>query len=134
METRSGDIRKELQSRISEIQKKMGELQTERANIDEKLKSYEEKITALRTVYSIEAEKYGEPKVPLFVGEGVSYRFAGMRLIDALRLIKKEKPKIDKHDAHKLLLKEGFDFKGKRSLSAVHFAWIALENSERKNK
>ena len=123
----SGDIRKELEGRIAEVQKKIGNLQEERGKIDEKLKDAERKLAALREVYGIEAERFGEQKPPLFVGKGVSYRFAGMKLTEALQIVRREHPKVDKKQARKILEKEGFDFRGKRPGSAVHFAWVSLD-------
>lgn len=127
MDTKNNDIRGDLKSRIQEIQQEIGKYQAKKAETEKILKDLDEKMVALRTVYAIEAEKHGESRAPLFSGEGVSYRFAGMRLIDALRQIKKENPKIEKRMARDLLLKEGFDFKGKRPLTAVHFAWMVIE-------
>ena len=125
------DIRNELGARITEIQKEIGALQEEKAKIDDKLKDAEKRLSALRVVYGIEAERLGEPTVPLFVGKGAPSRFTGMRLIDALALLKKEHPRITKRQARDRLVKEGFAFRTGRSLSAVHFAWITLEKKEK---
>jgi len=127
MQSNKGDIRSELENRITTIQKKIGRLQEERSSIDKKLQDAESKLSALRVVYQIEAERFGETKPPLIPSAGKSYRFAGMRLIDAIALIRKEKPRIDKRGALEILQKEGFDFRGKRPLPAVHFAWVALD-------
>lgn len=123
----SNDIREELRARIAEVQKDIGKLQEERGKIDDKLKDAERKMVALREVYGIEAERFGEQKPPLLVGTGVSYRFAGMKLTEALKIIRTEQPKINKKQARKILEKEGFDFRGKRPGSAVHFAWVSLD-------
>ena len=131
MQPKTGDIRKELGVMITEIQKAIGILQADKAKIDEKLKDAEKALSSLRTVYGIEARRFGETKMPLFAGKGTSYRFAGMRLIDALAVIQKENPKIAKRAALKVLEKEGYDFRGKRPLPAVHFAWIALDRRKK---
>lgn len=138
MKTINSDLRRELETRIHEIQSEIAFLQADRAKIDEKLKAMEEKVAALRTVYGMEAERLGEPKAPLFPEKGKPYRFAGMRLIDALAVIRDENPRIlkmpfgkPKREALKILQQEGFDFKGKRPLPAVHFAWIALDRRKK---
>ena len=133
-----GDIREELETMMTEVQKGIGALQQERDKIDEKLQDAEVKLGALRRVYEIEAERLGEPRIPLFARKGAANRFAGMRLIDALVVIRDENPRIlkmpggkPKREALKMLHKEGFDFKGKRPLPAVHFAWIALDRRKK---
>ena len=126
-----GDIRKELESRMAEIQKEMGVLREKRDEIDKKLGHKEARLTALRVVYGIEAERMGESKVPLFTGRGAPPRFTGMKLIDALVLLRKEKPGISKRMACAILERGGFNFRTDRHLSAVHFAWITLERKEK---
>jgi hypothetical protein len=126
-EMQSGDIRKVLEDRIAEVQKEISNLQEKRGEIDQKLKDAERKIVALREVYMIEAERFGEQKPPLLVGTGVSYRFAGMKLTEALQIVRTENPKVNKKQARKILEKEGFDFRNKRPGSAVHFAWVSLD-------
>jgi septal ring factor EnvC (AmiA/AmiB activator) len=131
MHSETGDIRKELENRITAIQNEIGKFQEERGKIDKKLQDAESKLNALRVVYQIEAERWGERKAPLMPSVGKSYRFAGMRLIDALALIRKEEPRSDKRQALAILQKEGFDFRGKRPLPAVHFAWVALDRRKK---
>ena len=121
------DIREGLEGRITEVQKQIGKLQEERRKIEENLRDAERKLSALREVYGIEAERFGEKKPSLFIGRGVSYRFAGMKLTEALQIIRTEHPKVNKKQARKILEKKGFDFRGKRPGSAVHFAWVSLD-------
>ena len=126
-EMQSGDIRKELEARIAEVQKEIRNLQEERRKTDEKLKDAGKRMAALQQVYGIEAERFGAQKPPLFGGKGASYRFAGMKLTEALQIVRTENPKVNKKQARKILEKEGFDFHGKRPGSAVHFAWVSLD-------
>jgi len=130
----SKDIRHELQAIITGIQDEIGYLKNKRDEIDKELQGAESKLNALRVVYQIQAERLGETKAPLFPKEGTAYLFAGMKLTEALALIRKEHPKIDKKGALKVLKKEGFDFRGKRPLPAVHFAWIALDRKKKKGR
>jgi hypothetical protein len=132
MKAKANDIRNELRARIAEAQKEIGVLQIDRTKIDEKLKDAEKRLNALRVVYAIEAERLGEVKTPLFTEKGAPSRFTGMKLIDALAILKKEQPNITKKQAHDILVKEGFAFRSDRTLNAVHFAWIGLERSEKK--
>jgi len=132
MESKKSDIRTELEGMITEIQEKIGSLRGERDRIDKTLQDAESALGALRTVYQMQAERFGETKPSLFAKGGKSYRFANMKLIEALELLREENPRIDKKEAHRILVKEGFDFRTKRTLSAVHFAWIALERRKTK--
>lgn len=125
------DIRVALEARIAETQKEIGDLQAKRAKIDEELKGVEDRLSALRTVYAMEAERLGVSKVPLFVEKGKPYRFAGIRLIDALAIIRQEHPTINKREALTILKREGYDFRGKRPLPAVHFAWVAINRRKK---
>ena len=131
MQSKPSDIRKELETRMTTIQKEIDKLKEEKAKIDKKLQDADLKLGALRVVYQTEAERFGEPSLPLFTGKGKSYRFAGMKITEALSILRKEQPEISKRQARDILEKEGFDFRGKRSLSAVHFAWVALERRNR---
>lgn len=132
MEQRFTDMRKELENRMNIIRKEIDRLKEGRAAIDEKVKDTESKLDTLRRFYEIEAERLGEPNLPPFGKGGKSYRFAGMRVGEALKLLRREQPEITKEKAYKTLEKEGFDFGGKRPRSSVHFAWIALERSKKK--
>jgi hypothetical protein len=131
MESKANDIRKELENRMAEIQKEIGSLREKRDELDRKVQDAESKLSALRVVYGIEAERLGEPRVPLFAGKGAPSRFTGMRLIDALRTLRQAQPKITKQQARKILEAENFSFRTKRVGSAIHFAWINIDRSER---
>ncbi len=126
------DIRKELKIMITDTQNAIVDLQKKKDKINEELQDAESALSALRQVYEIQAKRFGEIEEPLSAKESTSYRFAGMRLIDALAILKKENPKIDKRQAVRLLQEEGYNFRGKRPLTAVHFAWIVLGRKNRK--
>ena len=131
MESKTVDIREELQRRISEVQEKLDKLLAQRDMIDELAQATVVRLRALRVVYENEVERLGVREVPLFVGKGAPSRFTGMKLINALALLRKEKPGIGKKEACKILEKEGFNFRTNRHLSAVHFAWITLERMKK---
>jgi regulator of replication initiation timing len=120
-----GDIRKELKERLDAIEQKAQSLYREKARIDEELKEITEQWNALRLVYKRETEDLGE------VGDSVN-RFAGMRLVDAVALIRKERWGVTKKQVKEVLAKEGFDFRGKNPGKAVHFAWVAVDNRKKK--
>ncbi len=128
------DYRNQLEEMMAEIQKKSASLRAEKDKIDEQLRDADSALAALRTVYEFESKRLGENKVPLFIGKDATSRFAGMRLINALAIIRRENPGISKREACRILEKEGFNFRTNRHLSAVHFAWIALEKKEKRKK
>jgi hypothetical protein len=125
-------IKRELEGRMSAIQGQVDRLKEQKARIDEKLHDANSKLAALRVVYEMEAERFGKQRLPLSSTKGRRYRFIGMKLSEALMVLRKEQPEISKKEACQMLQKYGFDFKGKRPLTAVHFAWISLENREKK--
>jgi hypothetical protein len=129
------DIRKELAARMAEVQKEVDGLRKRKVEIDKKLEYADQKLRALRAVFVIESECHGEPGMPLFAGRDQPSRFTGMRVGEAIKILKNEDPHITKDQAYKILVKEKFDFGTKRAKSSVHFAWIALERAKSgKNK
>lgn len=134
MEPKKSDIRSELESRIVEVQKQIVGCLKKKDEVNKVLKKLESKLNALQMVYENEAERVGVKSQPLFVGKGAPSRFTGMRLVDALDIVRQENRQIDKRQALKILQKEGFDFRGKRPLPAVHFAWVALDRRGRRRK
>ncbi len=133
MQSNTTDIRKELETLIAEAQNQIGALQEKKSEIEKDLQDAESALSALRQVYEIQARHFGETRVRFWGREGTSYRFASMKLTEALAIIRKEQPRIDKKQALKILQKEGFDFRGKRPLPAVHFAWVALDRRGKPN-
>lgn len=132
METKKDDFRAELESIIDEIQRQIVSMRQERERIDEKLRDADSALASLRSVYDIQSRRLGETRARFWGREGAPSRFTGMRLIDALALVRKEQPRISKREACKILEKEGFTFRTNRHLSAVHFAWIALDRRKEK--
>lgn len=131
MQSQFPDIRNDLKDRMNETQREIERLTNERAKIDEKLQSAASKLAALRAVHLIEDERFG-PSLSLYAKGEKSYRFAGMNLTTALRVIRNEQPEISKKKAKVILENEGFDFRGKNHGQAVHFAWVVLERSKKK--
>jgi septal ring factor EnvC (AmiA/AmiB activator) len=131
MQSTFKDIRQELESRMDTIQKEIAQLKDERVRIDKMLQDTDSRLAALRTVYQIESERLGKPGLPLFARGEKSYRFAGMKITEALRIIRNEQPEIGKKKAQEMLKNEGFDFRGKNPGQAVHFAWVVLERGKK---
>jgi len=123
------DIRQELGNRMKIIQNEITQLNDERAKIDKMLHDADSRLAALRAVYQIEAKRLGQSILPLFTKGEKSYRFAGMKVTEALRIIRNEQPGISKKEAQGMLEKEGFDFRGKNPGQSVHFAWVVLERA-----
>jgi septal ring factor EnvC (AmiA/AmiB activator) len=127
MQSQFTDIRQELKNRMDAIQKEIDQLKDERAKIDKMLQDADSRLAALRTVFQSEAERLGKLSLPLFTKGEKSYRFAGMKITAALRIIRNEQPEISKREAQDILKNEGFDFRGKNPGQAVHFAWVVLD-------
>ena len=126
MESNKGDIREELQRRMGEEKERFDKLFAEKDLIEEELATINSRLGALRIVYENEVRRLGAPARR----DRVS-RFAGMGVIEALRIIKAEQPNITRQQAHEILVKEGLDFRGKKSKRVVNFGWMALERSKK---
>jgi hypothetical protein len=129
----SADIRNYLKDRIDKMQKEVSELENKRREIADHLVEKVRELEALKTVYGSESKRLGESAGPLFNQAGKSYRFAGMKVGEALRILLAEQPEVTKRQAAEILQKEGLDFGSKRPVHSVHFALVSLDR-ERKNK
>lgn len=129
----TADFRDELRSRIEQLQKAINELMEKRHTIDAQISQAEAELKTWREAYQIEAERLGEPRLPLFSKDGKTYRFAGMRLTDAIATIRKENPEITKKQARQILESENFDFRGKNPGNAIHFAWVSVDRRGKPN-
>jgi hypothetical protein len=124
-----GDIRKELKGRMTAMMAKANSLRQERDEIDKKLEDISTQLNALRVIYESEAKRMGGVATSMQHLAGM--RFTGMGVIEALRIIKTEQPTVTRQQAHNILVKEGFDFQGKKSKRVVNFGWMALERSKK---
>lgn len=102
------DLRSELKSRIDKLQSDVAQMLEERRIIEQKINQAELKLKVWRDAIQIEAEQQGEPPLPLFNNPNQPYRFAGMKLIDAVDLLRKEQPSITKKQARKILEQKQF--------------------------
>ncbi len=125
------EFREELGNRVSRLQKQIDEFKAERDKIEQKLRDAEAELQVWQTAYQMESERLGEPGLPLFGKEGKSYRFAGMRLADALATLRQEQPEITKRQAADILKAQGFNFGSKKPNRVVHFAWVALDRRKK---
>ena len=124
----SSDLREELKNRMDKAKEEIDKLLADRQVIEELLSQAQTRLNTWREAYTMETERLGKPALPLFSTEGEkSYRFSGMKVGEALDIIRKEQPEIDKKGALEILSRGNFDFRGKRPLPAVHFAWVALD-------
>ena len=122
-----GDIRKELEDRMNIIQTQVDDFQRQKDEIDKKLQDITTQLSAVRMVYESEVKRFGGDKSSI-------NRFAGMKITEALRVIRNEQPQITKEQAHKILEKEGFDFRGKKPRRVINFAWVALERMKKRGQ
>lgn len=125
------DLRGEFRNRIAEIEQEVNRLSEEKAKVEVKLQSAEAKLGIWQKAHQIETERWGEPGLPLFGKNEKSYRFAAMRLIDALVILKQEQPEITKQQAAEILKAQGFNFGAKKPNRVVHFAWVVLNKRKK---
>jgi hypothetical protein len=120
-----GDIRKGLEDEMAAMQTEASTLERQRDEIDKKLQDVTNQLNALRVIYDGQTRRFG-------ARESSINRFAGMGVVEALSIIKSEQPHISREKAHDILVREGFNFRGKKSKRVVNFGWMALERSEKK--
>jgi hypothetical protein len=123
----SNDLREELKERIDKAQADISKLQDEKRKYDEQIAKIEPTLKIWRDALEIEMERWGKPNLPLF-NEGIQpHRFAGLKLIEAVGVLRKEQPSITKKKVREILEQNKFDFRGKRPGTAVHMVWVALD-------
>ena len=128
----SNDLRDELKARIDRVQEEVTKLKGTRDKLEAQITQEESKLRVWREALQIEAERLGEPALPLFSKPNEPYRFAGMKLIEAVDLLRKWQPAITKKQIREMLEKGNFDFRGKRPGTAVHMTWVALDKKRKK--
>jgi len=128
----ANDLRAELKIRIDEAQKEISKLHEDRSKIDAKIAPLESRLKIWRDALQIEMENSGDPNLPLFNGGSQPYRFAGMKLIEAVGILRKEQPSITKEKVREILEQNKFDFRGKRPGTAVHMVWVFLDKRVKK--
>jgi hypothetical protein len=121
------DLRDELKARIERIQKEINQFQTERQKLENQIAEKESTLKVWSNALKIEIEQWGEPNLPLFNKENHPYRFVGLKLIDAVGMLRKEQPGITKEKVREILERNNFDFRGKRPGTAVHMVWVFLD-------
>ncbi|MBI2985125.1 MAG: hypothetical protein HYY45_00005, partial [Deltaproteobacteria bacterium] len=123
------ELQRLLTNRLEELIIKHKTNRTERERLDAEAKQLESDIQALNEALQVEARATGHTIVK---SASNGSRLLGLRLVDAIRLLRQEDPKITKRGARHKLREVGFDFKGKRPGSAVHMAWTITERWKHK--
>ena len=129
---KKSDLRPELKARMDKVFRDVEKLKAKRLEIDQQLKVAQEQLSVWLEAYAMEAERLGKPVRPRFEGGTTTYGFTGMRLVDAVAMIRDEHPEASKRQVRAILEKNGFDFRGKNPGQAVHFAWVAVDNRKKK--
>ena len=127
------DFKQYAEDKINELKGEAVELEKKRFELAVSLDDINRQIKAWATIYETEFPKVEEGITSTLAKTEQSHRFADMKIGQALRIIRDDRPGIEKMDAFNILQQSGYDFKGKKPLPSVHFAWIALER-ELKNK
>ena len=130
MEIRT-ELQKLLYKRLEELAVKHKNKCAERELLDIDVKQLETDMLALNEALNVEARTSGQlvKKVP-----SNGSRLLGLRLGEAVRILRQETPNISKRKIKNRLQEIKFDFKGKRPGSAVHMAWVVLERQRQKHK
>lgn len=123
----------EISKKIDTITSDISRLQDEKRNCDTKIEDAQNRLTIWRQALEAERKESGIQQPPLSSGKERLFRFTGMRLIDAIKIIREEQPDVTKQKTRDILEKDGYDFKGKRPGTAVHLAWVILDKRIRDN-
>jgi len=124
------ELQKLLHTRLEELSAKHKALREKRQELDTEIKQLESDMVALNEALNVEARATGRviAKPP-----SNGSRLLGLRLGEAIRILREENPKLTKRAIKHKLLEFGFDFKGKRPGTAVHMAWTQLERQKHKS-
>ena len=125
------ELERLLHKRLEELMSKRKAIRARREELDTEDKQIENDIMALNEALNVEARATGQAIAKPASNNGS--RLIGLRLMDAIRILRKENPKIDKRGVRFKLQDLGFDFKGKRPGSAVHMAWMVMERQKHKD-
>ena len=123
------DITVDISERMTALQKRIEELQRQRTALEEQLHTEEQRLQALRVVLDWEAATQGK----LVTGKasiGGWNRWLGMTLRDAVQVLAEENPSWDFTKLRDRLIRDGFDFKGKRPGNAVGMALTSLRRKQ----
>jgi len=120
-----------LQKRIEELTEKHKKILSEREWLEAEAKQLQADIATLHEALNAEARRTGHTISKPASSNGS--RLLGHRLVDAIRILRQEDPKITKKGVKHKLREVGFDFKGKRPGSAVHMGWTITERWKHKS-
>ena len=124
------DLQKLLQKRLDELTEKHKSILAQREQLEAQSKQLQTDIAALHEALNVEARATGQA-IPKTTSNGS--RLLGLKLGEAIRILREENPRINKNAIRSRLQEAGFDFKGKRPGSAVHMAWTQLERQKHKS-
>lgn len=127
------DFKEFVEEKITELRTKAEKLEAERSAAAIAWDETNRQIKAYITIYDTEFKQPDGETSPQLTQNTNYGRFTGMKIGQALRLIRQDNPNIKKKEALKVMQDAGYDFQGKKPLPSVHFAWIALER-EKQNK
>lgn len=124
------ELQKLLHGRLEELSAKHKALREKRQELDTEIKQLENDMIALNEALNVEARATGRviTKPP-----SNGSRLLGLRLGEAIRILREENPKATKRGIKGKLLELGYDFRGKRPGTAVHMAWTQLERQKHKS-
>lgn len=118
------ELQRLLHERQEDLLAKRKKILAQQEQLAAELKQLDNDIVALNEALNVEARATGQA-IPKLASNGS--RLLGLRLGEAIRILRQENPKVTKRGMKHKLLELGFDFKGKRPGSAVHMAWVAVE-------
>jgi len=124
------DLQKLLQKRLDELTEKHKSILAQREQLEAQSKQLQTDIAALHEALNVEARATGQA-IPKTTSNGS--RLLGLKLGEAIRILREENPKMTKRSVRWKLKELGYDFKGKRPGSAVHMAWVAVDRQKHKS-
>jgi hypothetical protein len=123
------DITADIGERMAALQKTIDELKRNRADLDEQVRIAEQRLQALRIVFDWEAAARGKVVTGKASISGRN-RWLGMTLGEAVQTLIAENHSWSFEKIRDRLIRDGFDFKGKRPGSAVNMALNRLKREQ----
>ena len=123
------DLQKLLLIRLEFLKGKCQKNRTQYKLLDVEYEQFSRDMASINETLKIEA-RLSNQKIEVPPSNGA--RLLGLKLMEAIRILRDENLAISKQEIRQRLEEIGFNFKGKRPGSAVHMAWMVLDRGKNK--
>ena len=120
------DLQRLLRERLLDLQREWDGLAAEMEGVRARSESLARHLSIMQQAYNAEVRGREAPEEqPAVNGRG--HPLVGLKLRDAVAVLRDENPGITKQGVRERLEQANFDFNGKRHGNAVHMAWVGVD-------